>query len=193
MLAGVISLVATPVSAGDWDLLTMPEGYRAEVVRGELVVTPAASVDHGRAQSCLIVVLAAVVPAGFGPVSGVEWRLDMGGVVAMAPQPDLMVVPRSARGAAITDPPLLAVEILSPSDHQRLAAGMTRREGKLLDYAANGLGDFLELDLTAPGPVATRYELRDGALVAVDMVAGSAVLRAERPFAYAFSPQSLIE
>ena len=171
----------------------MPEGYRAEVVRGELVVTPAASVDHGRAQIRLAVVLAAVVPAGFEPVSGVEWRLDVGRVVAMAPQPDLMVVPRSARGAAITHPPLLAVEIRSPSDDHLLAAGMTRREGKLLDYAANGLVDFLELDLTAPGPVATRYELRDGALVAVDTVAGPSVLRADRPFAYAFSPQSLVE
>ena len=187
------AIVATPIGAGDWDLLTIPEGYRAEVVRGELVVTPGASVDHGRAQSRLTVMLAAVLPAGFEVVSGVEWRLDVGGVVAMAPQPDLMVVPRSTRGPSISAPPLFAVEILSTSDRHHLAAGMTRREGKLLDYAANGLEDLVEVDLTVPIPLAARYERRDGELVMVDSVVGSAVLRAVRPFAYEFSPAALVD
>jgi Uma2 family endonuclease len=191
-MATVSVAVAPPIRASEWDQLSVPEGYRAEVVRGELVVTPGASVDHGRAQTRLAVLLAAAAPAGYEPVSGVEWRLDSGGVVAMAPQPDVMVVPKLARGVALHSRPLLAVEVLSPSDHQLLASGMTRREGKLMDYAANGLEDYLELDLTAPIPVAARYELHDGLLVQVDTVTRSSILRAERPFAYEFAPAALL-
>lgn len=186
-------VVAPPVSASDWDTLSVPEGYRAEVIRGELVVTPGASVDHGRAQSRLAVMLASMAPPDHEPVSGVEWRLDAGGMVAMAPQPDLMVIPRSARGPSVDGPPMLAVEILSPSDRQLLTSGMTRREGKLLDYAANGLEDYLEIDLTTPGPVATRYELREGVLVPTGIAQGTTVLQVVRPFAYEFAPSALLE
>ena len=185
--------VAPPVLATDWDSVSVPEGYRAEIIRGELVVTPAASVDHGRVQSRLLVILASAAPADHEPISGVEWRLDTGGFVAMAPQPDLMVVPRSARGSSVDHPPLLAVEILSPSDDQRLAGGLTRREGKLADYAANGLADYLEIDLMAPGPVATRYELRDGVLVPIGIASGTTLLQASRPFVYEFAPNALLD
>lgn len=187
------TVVAPPVLAGDWDSLSVPEGYRAEIIRGELVVTPAASVDHGRVQVRLAVILASLAPPDYEPISGVEWRLDAGGVVAMAPQPDLMVVPRSARGLSIDRPPLLAVEILSPSDSQRLANGMTRREGKLADYAVNGLADYLEIDLVTPGPVATRYELRDGVLVPTGIAGGTTLLLATRPFVYEFAPSALLD
>jgi Uma2 family endonuclease len=185
--------VVPPIRVPDWEAFTVPEGYRAEVIQGELVVTPGTGVDHGRAQSRLTVVLAAAAPSGYEPVSGIEWRLDMSGVVAMAPQPDIMVVPRNARGPAILRPPILAVEVLSLSDlTHRLASGLTRREGKLADYALNGLKDYLEIDLTSDVPVAIRYELRRRTLVEVDRAAGTAVLHADRPFAYEVRPQDLI-
>lgn len=186
-------LIAPPVLSSDWDSLSVPEGYRAEIIRGELVVTPAASVDHGRVQIRLALILASLAPADHEPISGVEWRLDAGGIVAMAPQPDLMVVPRSARGLSIDRPPLLAVEILSASDNQRLAGGQTRREGKLADYAANGLADYLEIDLMTPGPVATRFELGDGVLVPTGIAGGTTVLQATRPFVYEFCPSALLD
>ena len=183
-----------PVRVADWEAFTVPEGYRAEIIRGELVVTPGTDVDHGRAQSRLSTLLAGLVPAGFDPISGVEWRLDSGGLVAMAPQPDIMVVPRSARGPAVTAPPLLAVEVLSPSDFtHRLTNGMTRREGKLADYALNGLADYLEVDLTADPPVAIRYELKDGVLVEAARATGTAVLKTTRPFPYRFRPIDLVQ
>jgi Uma2 family endonuclease len=185
--------LAPPVRVEDWEALAVPEGYRAEVIRGELVVTPGTGLDHGRAQSRLTVLLAAAASPGFEPVSGIEWRLDVGGVVAMAPQPDIMIVSRSARGPAILRPPLLAVEVLSPSDlSHRLANGMTRREGKLADYAVNGLQDYLEVDLTGATPVAVRYVLRDDTLVEVDRASGTAMLRVARPFAYVIRPVDLV-
>lgn len=97
-------VVAPPVLASDWDSLSVPEGYRAEIIRGELVVTPAVSVDHGRVQS-----------------------------------------------------------------------------------------HYLEIDLMAPGPVATRYELRDGVLVPTGIASGPTLLQAPRPFAYEFAPSALLD
>jgi Uma2 family endonuclease len=186
-------VVVPPVRVADWEVFAVPEGYRAEVIQGELVVTPGTGVDHGRAQSRLTVLLAAAAPRGYEPVSGIEWRLDVGGVVAMAPQPDIMIVPRDARGPAILELPLLAVEVLSPSDtSHRLASGMTRREGKLADYARNGLKDYLEIDLTTATPIAVRYELRRRSLVEVDRAVGTAVLRVDRPFSYEVCPFDLI-
>lgn len=69
----------------------------------------------------------------------------------------------------------------------------SRAEGKLADYAANGLADYLEIDLTAPGPVATRFELRDGVLVPTGVARGTTVLQASRPFAYEFAPSALLD
>jgi len=187
-------VVAPPVRVADWEAFSVPEGYRAEIIQGELVVTPGTDVSHGRAQNSLVALLARLLPAGYASVSGVEWRLERGGTVAMAPQPDLMVVPRSVSGPAVTATPLLAVEVLSTSDFtHRLANGMNRREGKLVDYAANGLADYLEVDLTADDPVAIRYELRDGVLVEAARVVGTAVLKAKRPFPYRFRPTDLIQ
>jgi len=187
-------VAAPPVRVADWEAFTVPEGYRAEIIRGELVVTAGTDVDHGRAQNRLVTLLAGVVPVGYEPVSGVEWRLERGGLVAMAPQPDIMVIPRSARGPALTAPPLLAVEVLSPSDFtHRLINGMNRREGKLVDYAVNGLDDYLEVDLTADMPVSIRYELKAGVLVEAARAIGTAVLKTNRPFSYRVRPSDLVQ
>jgi hypothetical protein len=39
-----------------------PEAYRAEIIRGELVLSPAPSLPHARAQKRLLVLLDAAVP-----------------------------------------------------------------------------------------------------------------------------------
>ena len=183
---------APPVLAEDWDAFEAPEGYRIEIIQGELVVSPGVALRHGRAHTALVRLLSDVAPEGFGPVFGVEWRFDEYGFVAMAPQPDIMVIPRDLEGLRLTQPPLLAVEILSPSDFQRLASGMTRREGKLRDYGAYGLRDYLEVDVTEKITVAVRYELEGSRLVEVDRAVDEEVLRAARPFPYSFAPRDLV-
>jgi Uma2 family endonuclease len=102
-----------------------------------------------------------------------------------------MVVERPATGRAVTAPPLLTVEIISPSDHQRLADGRTRREGKLADYAANGLDDYLEVDLTVSPVTVVRYERHGDRLVEVDRATGTTPLRSPRPFVYSVVPADL--
>jgi hypothetical protein len=69
---------------------------------------------------------------------------------------------------------------------------MTRREGKLLDYAQYGLADYLEVDVTADPVVAVRYELVAGVLTEVGRAVGDEVLPARRPFAYEFRPVDLV-
>jgi Uma2 family endonuclease len=183
---------APPITSREWDALVIPESYRAEIIRGELVVTPAVSMAHARAESRLTVALAAAVPTGYEVVSGADWKLVVDAVVAMAPIPDLMVVGKDQSGPLVR-PPLLAVEILSPADHHRLLrTDMTRIEGKRADYAANGLKDYLEVDLTTPAPTAASFELREGALVEAARASGTQVLRAKRPFPYQVIPADLV-
>lgn len=190
-MSDVGTLAAPPVREEEWESLAVPDGYRAEIIAGELVVTPGPPLDHRRAQGRLHSRLNAAAPPGYEAVFEPEWRLAVAGVVAMAPVPDLVVISTDVAGPRLTDPPLLAVEVRSRSDRERLADGRTRREGKLADYAANGVEDYLEIDLTAQTPTALRYELRGGELVEVQRAEGSEPLAATRPFSYTIVPADL--
>lgn len=182
---------APPMRSEVWDRFEVPEPYRAEIVLGELVVTPAASVLHGRVQIRLGALLEPQLPANLRAASGVEWRFDERGIVAMAPQPDLVVIHHKV--TRLTTPPALAVEILSPSDANRLErTSVSRIEGKRLDYADRGLLDYLEVDLSGSEPRLIRYELQDGDLMEVDRVSGREALVAERPFRYSLTPADLV-
>lgn len=171
-----------------WESFEVPDGYRAEIIGGELVVTPAPDTVHRRAQGELFVALRGAVPVDWEVLFEPEWRLERGGVVAMAPQPDLLVVHRY-------EPheygPLLAVEVLSPSDRRRIDDGRTRREAKMDDYAAAGLNDYLEVDPTTDDVTVVRYESHDGRLVEADRSVGQELLVSQRPFLYRITPVSL--
>jgi Uma2 family endonuclease len=183
---------APPISARTWQTFEVPEGYRAEIIRGELVVTPAPGIGHQHVVIRLGHLLDVAAPDDYIATAAVEWELDVSGAVAMAPQPDILVVERS-NAKRIERAPLLAVEILSPSDFHRLdRSDLTRIEGKRLDYAANGLADYVEVDLTGNEPVLRRYELVDGVLVVGDTVTGSDTLIVTRPFRYSVRPIDLV-
>lgn len=137
------------VTAKEWDTLEVPEHYRAEIIRGELVLSPGANRSHQNCVTGLILVLAAALPDGYQVVTDLEWRLDHDAYVARAPRPDLVVATKSRE--PLTDAPLLAIEILSPSDSRRLEAiNLSRIEGKVLDYSEGGLRYYMEISLTAP-------------------------------------------
>jgi Uma2 family endonuclease len=137
------------VPAWWWDEFTDPPGYRAEIVQGELVLSPSPGRAHQRALRKLLRVLEDGCPEAFEVLPDIEWRLDRGGVVAQAPRPDLVVVGKV--DGPIADVPLLAVEIVSRSDHRPLERSRrTRLEGKQLDYAQNGLQHLLVVSADAP-------------------------------------------
>lgn len=190
-MSGVDIIAATPVSELEWDAFTVPDGYRAEIIQGELVVTPGPSLDHTRVQGRLIVLFAQTAPIGWEPVPEPEWRLPRGGIVAAAPRPDVAVVAQGSSGRSLTTTPLLAVEVLSPTDDRRLSTGQTHREAKLIDYATNGLADFIEVDLTVVPTVVIRYELHAGELREMERAAGDETIEANRPFPYRIRPADL--
>lgn len=96
------------------DLESMPDdGHRYELVDGTLVVTPAPRIAHQTLAANLFVALRTAAP---GDMKVFFAPLDVVLADDTVLQPDLLVAPR----AAFTDrdlpgPPLLAVEVLSPS------------------------------------------------------------------------------
>jgi len=101
------------------DLLATPDdGNRYEVLNGALVVSPPPGPAHQTVAGNLFVLLneasrAKGLRAFFAPLA---WRIGPGQV----PEPDLMVVSREAVGKqAVEHPPLLVVEILSPTGRDR--------------------------------------------------------------------------
>lgn len=179
-----------PIAESWWDVFEPPPGWRAEIIRGEFVMTPSPGVPHAFATTRLARMLDAHLPEGLELAQGLEWKLATRGWVAAAPIPDLVVV--AATIERITDPPVLAIEILSRSDTARLVGTpMTRIEGKLEDYAHNGLKHFLEVDLLADPVMVHRYERVHGRLVAVAMSEGDEVLVSDVPFPYEIQPSAL--
>lgn len=185
-----------------WDNFEPPEGLRAEIIGGELVMTPSPGAPHAFAATRLLVALREVLPEGLEVVQGLEWRTAREGRVASAPIPDLVVV--HADIERLTEPPVLAVEILSNSDRQRHPSGLTRIEVKREDYAAAGLQHYLEVDQTSVGvTIIERFELGSvrrrirggdapvGRLLGVDTAAGDEWLEASEPFPYRIQPSAL--
>ena len=118
------------------DYLALPDDVRAEWVDGEVVVSPRPSRAHGRAVARVSAVLVAALPdADVIAESGVHLpgnRLR---------GPDVMVArPESGDATWVEPPPLLVVEVLSPS---------TRREDlvrKGPEYAEGAVGQFWVVD-----------------------------------------------
>lgn len=164
------------------DLEAMPDdGHRYELIDGVLIVTPAPSLDHQRVLGRLHLHLSAAVPDGleviFAPFA-----------VALAHdtelQPDLIVArssdftPRELPG-----PPLLAVEVLSPST-RRIDLTLKRDRLEAAGCGAYWCIDPIALSLTA-------WELEDGAYTQVAQVAGTETFETTRPFPITIRPADL--
>ena len=104
-----------------------------ELVEGQPVLMNAAAGPHQVAATRLLVMLLAGCPAGYEVVSSpIDWVL-WGDLRATVRQPDLVVARLDQlRGARLTEPPLLAVEIVSDSSVERDLVAKRR------DYALAG-------------------------------------------------------
>lgn len=166
------------------DLATVPDdGHRYEIVDGTLIVTPAPSWRHQRVVARLLRTLMD------GAVDGLE-ALAAPFDVRLADdtvlQPDVLV----CRMADLTQrnlpvPPLLAVEVLSPSTR------LIDLNLKRARYEAAGCPAYWVVDPDAPS--ITAWELRDGAYVEVAAVAGDDAFAADLPFPVALTPRNLVD
>ncbi|WP_367992328.1 Uma2 family endonuclease [Nocardioides eburneus] len=117
------------------EYLQLPEKPKAEWVDGEVVVSPPVGQPHGVSTLRLGARLLECLP-GLVVMTEVGVRLPRNRVRA----PDLMVVEHRTDERFVTDPPVLVVEVLSPS---------TRSEDtirKSMEYAAGGVGQYWILD-----------------------------------------------
>ena len=165
------------------DLEALPDDvHRYELLDGTLLVSPGPSYAHQTVGGNLHLLLRAACPSGL--------------VVLLAPfavglaedtelQPDLLVAPRSQFTAKdLPGPPLLAVEVLSPS---------TRRVDLLLKrdrLQEAGCPSYWLVDPDEPSLLA--LQLDDGAYVEAARVSGDQAWTAEQPFSVTVVASELV-
>lgn len=172
-----------PLSREDLD--AMPDdGHRYELIDGALVVTPAPSWQHQEVVGQLFMLLMHARPSA-------DFRVLMAPFdVVLAPdtvlQPDLLVARRSELSQrGLNAPPLLAVEVLSPST-RRIDSTLKRAR-----YEAAGCPSYW---VVAPdGPSLTAWELREGGYAEVGHVGGDEAFHASRPYSVTVVPARLLE
>jgi Uma2 family endonuclease len=166
------------------DLEQLPEDIskKHELFEGELIVSPSPRLLHQLAVTRLILLLDAVCPPGCRVLTGpLDWYLDERNVYV----PDLVV----ACGADFTDrylasPPLLAVEVLSPSNR---AHDLVRKRHA---YAQAGLDHYWIVDPEAP--TVTVLDRVGDRFDETAMAKGEETLTIETPVALTLCPADLI-
>ena len=158
-----------PLTRDDLDRIP-DDGHRYELIDGALIMTPAPSRLHQR-------VVAAVYRLLFAP-------LDVVISADTVMQPDVLVARREDfTERELPKPPLLAVEVLSPS---------TKRVDLMLKWSrleAAGCPAYWVVDPDTPSLIA--WEMRDGAYAQVAKVTGDEVARLEVPFGVTVVPVDL--
>jgi Uma2 family endonuclease len=165
------------------DLDRMPDdGRRHELIDGVLVVTPCPKFAHQDIVASLLVKLRLACPP---ELCALPAPFDVVLAADTVVQPDLLVARREdfAEGE-LPGPPLLAVEVLSPS---------TRRIDVMLKfsrYEAAGCQAYWVVDPDTPSLIA--WELQDGAYVQVAKVTGEESARLTSPYDVTVVPADLI-
>jgi Uma2 family endonuclease len=173
-----------PLTVEDLDLLP-DDGNRYELDDGVLVVSPAPALGHQFVLHRLSVLLEAarrphflVLPGPGVEMSKYQYRI-----------PDLVVVRIDSVGfedVSVTKPPLLAVEIASPS------TAIYDRNRKKDVYAGFGIASYWIVTPSLDKPAVTAFDLKRGRYREVACVTGDDVFRATRPFPVDVVPAALV-
>jgi Uma2 family endonuclease len=166
------------------DLDSLPDdGNRYELLDGVLVVSPAPRWAHQEVLGALTALLRAarladlrvvLAPFAWRPSERTALQPD----ILVARYDDLVAVPDSAH---LVEPPLLAVEVLSPTTRR------IDRLSKLSAYEDAGVPSYWLVEPDPDHPSVTVMELADGRYAKVAYVVGDGALgdadwTAERPF-----------
>ena len=181
-----MSVMSTEVIPGGWryaDLEQLPDdGHRYEIIDGTLLVNASPAPRHQLVLARLYSLVEAAAPSGhlvlFAP-------LDVVLADDTVVEPDLLVAPREAFGEKfLPGPPLLAVEVLSPSTR---SIDLTMKRER---YQRAAIPSYWLVDPADPVRV-TVLELRDGAYVEVADVRGDESFTVTLPFAVTLVPSAL--
>jgi Uma2 family endonuclease len=170
---------------GDWftvaDLDRMPsDGHRYELVDGALVVSPRPTTVHQFVATRLIGVLSAACPADLCVV--VEPAIELNKDSELAP--DLVVVHLDdVGGAKFRTPPLLVVEVRSPS------TALIELNRKKAVYEKFGVPSYWIVNPEPARPELTVFELRDSGYVIE--ATSTQPLTVSHPFTVTITPADL--
>lgn len=173
---------ASPLSYQDLQEL-LDDGYRYELVDGQLLVTPAPNLGHQRCVARLFALLDAAAPPQLEVfVAPVDWFVSPLTVF----RPDLLVVGADLPDdAKVTVTPQLVVEVVSPS---------TRRSDRSLKrdaYAGAGVPRYWIVDPSAPSLLALRLAA-PGRYEEEALATGGTAWTASVPFAVTVVPDRLL-
>jgi Uma2 family endonuclease len=156
-----------------------------ELVDGQPVLLSAGTGPHQTAMFRLGVLLAQALPEGYQVLpSPIDWVL-WAGPRATVRQPDIAVVSvDQARAVRLTEPPLLVVEVLSPSSVERDLVAKRRQ------YAQAGCEHYWIVNPFVPELVALRAEGDE--YVEVRRLAAGTVGRLDEPVALSLDPADLL-
>jgi Uma2 family endonuclease len=168
------------------EYFALPEtNERIELVDGWVVALKAPTLPHQRLIVRLVVLLSGACPPGFEVLpSPVDWivRRDPRPLVL---QPDIVVVNTTgAVGAKLTMPPVLAVEVLSPSNTERDAVW------KRGVYAEAGVAHYWLAD-PATGEIVV-LRLDGDAYVETTRATAGASTPVTEPFEVTIEPSALV-
>ena len=170
-----------PFTVEDLDKLP-DDGRRYELLDGVLIVSPRPTTVHQLAASLLTTRLTISCPDDFYVVA--EPAVQVNDKTEF--DPDIVVVRREdVGGAKFWTPPLLAIEIRSPS------TAIVDRNAKLAAYERFGVASYWIFDPSPEQPELTVFELRDGSYQQIAQASGSSALRIERPFSVEIIPAKL--
>jgi len=166
------------------DLEGMPDdGHRYELVDGVLVVTPAPGTAH---QRCVVRLAALLVTAVGSQHDVLVAPYDYLVSPTTLLQPDLLVARREDLGEArLERPPVLVIEVLSPSTR------LTDLGTKRLAYEAAGVAAYWLVDPEEPS--LTVLALDEGRYVEEGVVVAGERYQASSPFAVTVVPSELVE
>jgi Uma2 family endonuclease len=166
------------------DLERMPDdGRRYELVDGVLMVSPAPRVPHQLVLAELIVLLHGACPPGLFVVPGPGVRMSDDTELI----PDLVVIRRDQLAERrVTRPPLLVVEIQSPS------TALFDLNTKKAVYERFSIESYWVVVPDVEQPELIAFELRDGRYEQVAHVTGGKAFGAERPFPVEVVPARLV-
>ncbi|MHB8263656.1 MAG: Uma2 family endonuclease [Acidimicrobiales bacterium] len=165
------------------DLQHFPDdGYRRELVHGQLIVSAAPVHNHQRAVSRLIVALAAACPPNLEVLPApCDWAVSEDTVY----EPDIIVVGRDAPwDRRFEGTPQLAVEVLSPSTKD------TDTVLKRYEYEQAGVPAYWIVDVDVPS--LTVLSLDAGSYTEAARVEGSESYDAEWPYQVTITPLDLV-
>jgi Uma2 family endonuclease len=168
------------------ELDRMPDdGRRYELLDGVLIVSPRPRLLHQEAASELLVQLRSECPPHLSVIA--EPALMLTRITEF--DPDIVVIRRELlREAKVTEPPLLIVEVRSPS------TALIDLNRKKAAYEQFGVPSYWIVDPDLDRPELTVFELGpDGSYEESGRVQGATPFRAVKPFAVDVIPARLVE